>query len=289
MPGDINSETDRSIEESTFASPLAESEIDCYLAWQFKVAAWRPKALTLRETAAVARYLLSLALHGVPKTIADGGPEAVQKYWADRYLKGERMSEANDARQCVQRTAEIVWGDLLQFGQFEPGSKQEAQRFFKKHSSYWHHPWIEPALKFLEEFDVPPGTDPSFHQQQLVGPDVSFQVGGNPYLENDLSQKIAAADYALKKASIRGRRTRIAKALDESPLTARQDDSWGPEEVRNRVRSYERLRIHRSPDSLVDESVSSYRQARYLEELRSRNKSDQSSCESDAGGDTGSE
>ena len=278
MPGDANSETDRSIEESTFASPLAESEIDGYLAWQFGVAAWRPKALTLRETAAVARYLLSLALHGVPKIILDGGPEAVQKYWADRYLKGERMSEANDARQCVQRTAEIIWGDLLQFGQFELASKRYAQSFFKKHSSYWHHPWIEPALKFLEEFEVPPGMEPSFHQQQLVGPHGSVQGGGNPYLENDLSQRIAAADYVLKKASIRGRRVRIAKALDESPLTRRPDDTWGPEEVRNRVRSYERLRIHRSPESLVDESVSSFRQARYLEQQRSGNKADQSSC-----------
>jgi hypothetical protein len=278
MPGDANSETDRSLEESTFASPIAEAEIDGYLAWQFSGVAWRPKALTLRETAAVARYLLWVAVHGVPKKIVDGGPEAVQKYWMDRYLKGERMSEANDARQCVQRTAEIIWGDLLQFGQFEAGSKREAQSFFKKHSSYWHHPWIEPALKFLEEFEVPPWSEAPFHQQQLVGPHVSVQGGGNPYLENDLSQRIAAADYALKKASIRGRRARIAKALDESPLTARPNDSWGPEEVRNRVRSYERLRMHRSPDSLVDESVSSYRQARYLEEHRSGNKSDQSHC-----------
>ena len=278
MPGDANSETDRSIEESTFASPLAESEIDGYLAWQFSGVAWRPKALTLRETAAVVRYLLSLALHGVPKIIVDGGPEAVQKYWADRYLKGERMLEANAARQCVQRTAEIVWGDLSQFGQFQAASKRDAQSFFKKHSSYWHHPWIEPALKFLEEFEVPPGTEPLCHQQQLVSPDASAQGGGNPYLENDLSQRIAAADYALGKASIRGRRALIAKALIESHLTRRPDDTWGPEEVRNRVRSYEKLRIHRSPESLVDESVFSFRQARYLEEQRSGNKADQSSC-----------
>jgi hypothetical protein len=289
MPEEPNSDKEHSFDMSNRAQPLAEAEVDGYLTWQFSGVAWRPKALTLRETAVVVRYLLCLALHGVPKKIVAGGPEAVKKYWVARYLSGERISEANDARQCVQRTAEIIWGDLLQFGQIEAGPKREAQDFFKKHSSYWHHPWLEPALKFLEEFEVPPGTEPSFQQQQLVGPDVSFQVGGNPYLENDLSQKIAAADYALKKASIRGRRTRIAKALDESPLTARQDDSWGPEEVRNRVRSYGRLRIHRSPESLVDESVSSFRQARYLEEQRSRNRPDQSSCESDAGGDTGSE
>ena len=127
MPGDRDSETDRSIEETTFASPLAESEIDGYLAWQFNGVAWRPKALTLRETAAVVRYLLCLALHGVPKKIVAGGPEAVKKYWVARYLSGERISEANDARQCVQRTAEIIWGDLLQFGQFEAGSKREAR------------------------------------------------------------------------------------------------------------------------------------------------------------------
>jgi hypothetical protein len=239
--------------------------------------AWRPKALTLRETATVVRYMLWVALHGVPKEIVDGGPETVERYRLDRLLKGERKSKENDASQCVQRTAEIVWGDLLQFGQFEVGSKREAQSFFKKHSSYWYHPWLEPALKFLEEFEVPHWTEAPFHQQQLVGPHVSEQGGGNPYLENDLSQRIAAADYALKKASIRGRRARVAKALNESPMCARPNDSWGPEEVRNRVRSYERMREHRSPESLVDESVSSYRQARYLEEHRSHSKSDQSS------------
>jgi hypothetical protein len=202
-------------------------------------------------------------------------------------LKGERMLEASDARQCVIRTAEIVWGDLLLFGQFEAASKREAQSFFKKHSSDWHHPWLEPALKFLEEFEVPPWPEAPFDQQQLVGPDASTQVGGSPYLENDLSQRIASADYVLKKASIRGRRARVAKALNESHLTRRPDDTWGPEEVRNRVRSYERLRIHRSPESLVDESVSSYRRARYQEEQRSRSHSDQSSCKSDLKGDTG--
>lgn len=233
--------------------------------------------------------MLWVALYGVPKKIVDGGPEAVRKYWIDRGVKGERMSEASDARQCVQRTAEIVWGDLLQFGQFEVGSKREAQSFFQKHSSYWYHPWLEPAMKFLEEFEVPPWTEAPFHQQQLVGPHVSVQGGGNPYLENDLSQRIAAADYALKRASIRGRRARIAKALDESPMCARPNDSWGPVEVRDRVRSYERLSMRRSPDSLVDESVSSYRLSRYLEELRSRNKSDQSSRKSDVRADTGSE
>jgi phage gp36-like protein len=277
MPGDINSKRERSFDTSNFAQPLAEAEVDGYLTWQFRVAARRPKALTLRETAAVARYLLCLALHGVPKEIVDGGPDAVRKHWRDHLLKGERMREANDARQCVQRTAEIVWGDLLQFGQFEVGSKREAQSFFKKHSSYWYHHWLEPALKFLEEFEVPPWTEAPFHQQQLVGPHVSEQGGGNPYLENDLSQRIAAADYALKKASIRGRRARIAKALNESPMCSRPNDSWGPEEVRNRVRSYERMREHRSSESLVDESVFCYRQARYLEEHRSRSKSDQSS------------
>jgi hypothetical protein len=119
MPGDINSERERSFDTSNFAQPLAEAEVDGYLTWQFSGVAWRPKALTLRETAAVARYLLSVALHGVPKRIVDGGLEVVKKYRRDRLLKGERMLEASDARQCVQRTAEIVWGDLLQFGQFE--------------------------------------------------------------------------------------------------------------------------------------------------------------------------
>jgi phage gp36-like protein len=90
MPGDINSERERSFDTSNFAQPLAEAEVDGYLTWQFRVAARRPKALTLRETAAVARYLLCLALHGVPKEIVDGGPDAVRKHWRDHLLKGER-------------------------------------------------------------------------------------------------------------------------------------------------------------------------------------------------------
>ena len=168
-------------------------------------------------------------------------------------------------RKAVRETADIVWGDLLSFGEFEPSTRLEAQEFFRKHSYQWHHPWLEPALKFLEEFDLPPGAEPPFRQEQMVGRYLSVQGHGNPYLSNDLSERVAAADYALKIGGIRGRRAVIAKALNNSPLTRRTDDDWGPEEVRNRVKSYERQEHHFPADLLANRWIQFYRWAMYVE------------------------
>lgn len=52
MPKEPTSEKECSFDRSDLAQPLAEAEVDGYLARQFSGVAWRPKALTLRETAA---------------------------------------------------------------------------------------------------------------------------------------------------------------------------------------------------------------------------------------------
>jgi len=200
--------------------------------------------------------MLWLAWQGVPKNIIELGAGAIREYQV-----GRRTDEEIRAREDVERTAEIVWRDLLNFGQFETGSKGKTQSFFRRHKSHWHHPGFKPAMRFLKDFELPTGLKPPFHQQPLIGRHLSAQGEGNPYLKDDLSERVTAADNALKRAGIRGRRALIAKALNESPLTRRANDSWEPEEVRDRVKAYQKQRNHLPGDDLADRWILSYRWA----------------------------
>ena len=201
------------------------------------------------------RYMLWMARQGVPTRVVKLGPEAVQEYQV-----GRRTDEEIRARQDVEHLAKGIWSDLLTLGQFETASTSKAQRFLRQHSSYWHDPWLASALRFFEDFELPTGVKPPFSQQRLVGKH-RIVHGANPYLENDLSERITAASYALKRAGLRRRHSLIAKALNQSPLTRRSSDFWGPEEVRDRVKAYEKQRDHIPGDALVDVSIFTYRRA----------------------------
>ena len=238
---------------------LAVTEVESFLTWLFNDLARRPPPMALREVACVVRYLQFLESNGVPKVIIARGSEAIREY---RILN--QSKEDASLRHAAGQTVKIVWSDLLSFGEFEPSSRREAQRFFKKHSSRWSHPWLAPALKFLEEFELPPGATPPTQQEHLVGRHLSARGSGNPYLESDLSERVAAADYALERAQIPRRRASIAKVLEKSPLARRKGEVWGPNEVRNRVRSYTRQKDHMPIDHLADKWIWSYRFAMSL-------------------------
>src|ERR1700675_4646507 len=136
----------RGIPEQT----LAPSEAESFLNWLFSDLSRKPQEMTLRETASVARYLIWLSSHGVPKAVAKGGPTAIRGY-----RRGLKTEESIRGRQDAERSALIVWGDLLRTGRFAPANKKAALAFFRRHSSAWDHPWLLSGLKFLEDFEVP--------------------------------------------------------------------------------------------------------------------------------------
>jgi hypothetical protein len=256
MPPNVKSKDGWTVvDRGLLRQQLAQSEAEPFLDWLFSDLAERPETLSLRESASVVRYMLWLASHGIPKDVIDLGADAIQKY-----QHGPRADV--HARQDVECIAKIVWDDLLQTGRINAASKTEALTFLRRHASSWNHCSLEPALKFLEDFGLPPGAEPPFRQYPLVAQKFAATGGGNPYLENDLSERIAAADSALQRVPIKNRHALIANALQKSPLTRElrpNDDSWGPIEVRDRVKGYKRQKWAHPGEGLADKWISGYR------------------------------
>jgi len=192
----------------------------------------------------------------VPTKVVKRGPKAIEEY---RLAAQEEVTRTS--RKAVKKTAEIVWGNLLQFGQFEAATKQVAQRFLRKHSGSVYHPWIEHALKFLDECEVVPSSPAPRRSPNFVARG-SSQERANPYLEDDLSERVAATDSALRQSGVKDRQELIADVLNSSPWTKHlrpKADSWGPVEVRERVKTYHRQKHSIAANKLENKWILLYR------------------------------
>jgi hypothetical protein len=119
-------------------------------------------------------------------------------------------------------------------------------------------------LRFFENFDLPVDPpNPLSQQPALNGREFTFH-GGKADLRDDLSERIAAADYVLTTIGIPNRREVVAEALNRSPMTRLSADFWGPEEVRDRVRAYQRRKHHRSPESLGGDWIGRFRWSEFV-------------------------
>src|SRR5260370_41538017 len=88
---------------------LAVEDLDPFLLHLFGDIARRPEALHLKQTAAVARYLLWLSWDGVPDEIKGCGSGVVMEYWP-----GEAEND-KDARRCAGREAGSDWSVSLRY------------------------------------------------------------------------------------------------------------------------------------------------------------------------------
>jgi hypothetical protein len=216
---------------------LEESQVQPFLEWLFSDLAVNCKPLKLSPSAAAIRYLMDLAWFGVPTEILRQGPEAIRAYWV-----APRGEQTRRSREALKQIASILWGNLLQFGQFDASSKEEAQRFLRDHWAFCQHPNLERARIFLDDSEIPPGYPPESASRHFASTR-TFQARGNAYLDDDLSERIAAADYALEQSGSKGQHALIAQVLNASPLTADRlpkNVSWGAVEVRERVKTYKR-------------------------------------------------
>jgi hypothetical protein len=233
---------------------LAAGEVEPLLAWLFGDLGRKVKPLALRETASVVRYLMWLAIAGVPKEIGNRGSKALDRYW--RYARYDKRDVAR--RNEAEVFAKLVWEDLLQSGTFKTSSKGKAKTFLRENSGRWHHPWLQSALELLETFEVPSGAAMPFAPKTTRARGVA-KSNNNAQADSDLSERIAAADAILQTAVGRKRRRLIADALNDSPLAARAKDTWGPNEVRDRVRAYQRLTSRNSPQILASTWIVRFR------------------------------
>jgi len=227
---------------------LKPSEADAFLEYLFSTIARRPERLTQRSGCGVARYLKALA-------------------WQAKPGKMQRF---------LDYLAKVVWGMVFQYAPIETASKPATLEFLERHrpsylSSIDAAFGLEEVLQYIR--DAPPASQ-SFNPPHLRGPHLSVQGSGNPQRANDLSERICAGYYALRRARIRGARGRIAEVLNRRGLRVRvrrsMVNTWSGYEVYERVKQYEDRQRKRAPqgrraetakwrDAMVDHWILSYR------------------------------
>ncbi len=216
---------------------LADREVDVFLEFLFGHLAKRPVKLTLRESAAVARYLERLALQGVRKPVMSSGRE---------HSAEGRSEEERRVRSNVDHLSKVIWGLLRQYGQFGASSSVETARFLKRHSAtYFKNLDIRSALNFLQTFELPDGVPYPFNPPGLVSDNMSSSGGGNRYLVDDLTERIYAGYHGLKRAGVRWPGPKVARALDRATVetSKRRQGShpgWLPQDVNERVKEYDK-------------------------------------------------
>ena len=244
---------------------LAASEVDAFLTWLFDDVVKKPAPLALRETAQVVRYLLRLVGQGIPKNVIDSGKEAVLRY----QLKGRGDQEDVRMRNAVEHIGKVIWGDLLQFGSINSSSNSVARRFFSRHKHSWKDRRVPLALKFLDEYDLPPKAEDSFKPLGLQGGHLSHQGEAFLHLRDDLSERITTADVVLKSVNFKRRRARIVRVLSRAkipmPTRTRSATRWTTEAVKDRIKAYHRQKHAIPVDALVNKWLSLFR----LEQLTS--------------------
>ena len=279
MPQDRRTRGDARISTQR-SSPWWHKESDSFLDFLFSDIAHRPDTLTLRETAAVARFLLALARGGVaPDDAADSQTED------SPHFEGGR--EDAEKRVLLSGLARIIWMDLLQFGKINACGKQVAARFLRRHrDTYLAGKDVSSALEAIEYFEVPERDRPLFQPPHLIARTFSAQGVGNPYLKDDLTERIYTGYHVLKLAREPRIRPRIAEALERAgaATVARKrarGARWTWQDVNERIKEYDkRLRkrfreqgtkervkqaVDQWRDSLVDRWAASF-QARRAEQ-----------------------
>jgi len=229
---------------------LEGAEADAFLEWLFSGLARRPRPLSLWKGIAVARYLKLLAWEApvgkmrgelvwlsdqVAKMVLDYAPYAA----ADKHLVVEFLEEYADTYLATIKA---------QLG-------------------------LDRLIDYTRQAPAPSRAKPN-RPPNLVTADEARVGKGNPHLADDLSERIYAGFYALKRAGISRASRTVAEHLNRAGRKVRtladQDDAWDEYSVRERIKEFgAKLRrqhgtagkaaTQRRRDSLVDRWVEMFR------------------------------
>jgi hypothetical protein len=254
---------------ATLRQPLRRDEFDIFLEHVFANLARRPEPLRLREVAAVVRRISQIVDQGVPRDVLAAGADAITKF----HVAGRPQKDWQLSRNA-QRIGEILLGKLMSFGEFADCSTKEALHFVQRNATHLASPYLEPAVEFLERYDLPPDPPNPFRAPCMLSPSQSGLIGRpNPWLTDDLSQRICGANHALKQAGLHKRFPLIASALNKAKLAKRSGEQWEGGDVSQRVKEYEaaqkrnELDITKVRTDLANWCVSSFRFAQLVNEL----------------------
>ena len=194
---------------------LVREEADAFLEWLFSAVARRPESLDLREGAGVARYLRGLAWEMPPGLL----------------------------RRETERMAEVIWGTILTCAPFEAAGQGEVLQFLDKHAGTYLVSFDVAAMREQVSRSGTPSTNAvAARPPHLMSLHLSASGQGNPQLADDLSERTYAAYHGLRRAGIRGARTRVAAVLNlagwKIAVRSNTDARWGSNEVYERVKQY---------------------------------------------------
>lgn len=224
---------------SALSGELAGAEIGGFLSFLFGHVAYRPDVLLLLETAAAVRFLQTLAWKGVPAELIGG-----QRGSADD-TRSDDSEETREGRRLLQRLAQVIWGNLFQYGDFRGCGEQKAKAFLQRHSkTYLVSLDVTRALEVIEELEIPADAGQHIRPPHLMSLTMSAQGQGNPRLGDDVSERIYTAYHALKRARVKKIRPRIAEALSQEGVSGGRRRSkargWDWSGVHDRIKRYDR-------------------------------------------------
>ncbi len=144
-------------------------------------------------------------------------------------------------RQQMLRLSEIVWGRVFQFAAFRQATKKEAIRFLAAQASTFLPPFdIRESIREVQ--DRP---EPVYRQLKplLASKHLAYTKGSAPMrVENDLTERIYVAYWALRLDNVKKARREVAHALNRAnvPRTSRDRSSeWTSYDIGARLKQFE--------------------------------------------------
>ena len=200
--------------QGSLEAKLSPADVDAFLEYLFRNVARKPKPITLREAAGVARYLRALA----------------------------RETEPGPVRHGLEHLASTVWGTVFQLGRFKT-AKKHVLGFLDSHlDTYLAIPNSGLLREHVELAAAPTRFAGPLPAPNLLGPTLSGQGNVRMRERSDLSERIYAGYWALRVSGVYRATARIAQALNkvgiQTEARAGTDRGWGAAEVRERVRQF---------------------------------------------------
>jgi hypothetical protein len=168
---------------------LAPEHAQAFLDALFAQSASKPAEIRLREGARVARYLKALALSSPP----------------------------GEEHKLLMGLAEATWRLVFEVAPIQMATREEVLRFLKRYErTYFGQRNVKGAVGLIRNSASPEPRVDFFRPPKLVSVRGAVQGIGGPRVSDDLSERIYAAYYALRRVRLRGSKSlRSAGALDE--------------------------------------------------------------------------
>lgn len=238
---------------------LFESEVDDYLTFQFSGIAYRPPVLTLRKAASVVRYLRQLAAQGVPHEIEKRAPDAIAE-WG----RSKRTQQEIDSRNRIDQIALAIWHSTIQFAAIKPASVRSTRKFLRDYSTYLPEQY-KAVADGLEGMVLPTGAVNPFQPPRLVSRRMSVQGASKPRQMDDLSERLAVTDHALKSIQTKKRHLKIAESLNALKVFRTGTEEWDPDEIKDRVNKYKRKNGQPEIEGQMNASIHEFRFNRFFD------------------------